>query len=175
MAWCQFALHYFCDKEERITNLLRIVSSLLKPKHRFCASFPNPYHVLHRLKRNEPPPNMSGALCSIESSENVAAAGVDPLKTFGIEYIFSLGDAVQQCKEYIVPIDTVLEIAKSLGLKLVTLLPMQDYIVSMTQNDEVSALREAMGVVGADIPRPLSNDEWKAIGVYMIIAWEKES
>ena len=38
-----------------------------------------------------------------------------------------------------------------------------------------SELREAMGVVGADIPRPLSNDEWKAIGVYMIIAWEKES
>ncbi len=172
MAWCQFALHYFCDKEERITNLLSIVSDLLRPGCRFCASFPNPYHVLERLKRCEQPPSVSKAICTIERGEEVKQQ-IDPLSSFGVEYFFSLGDAVQQCKEYVVPINRLLEIATSLGLELVTLLPMQDYIVSMTKNSEVSALRDVMGV-GQDMLRPLSDEEWKAIGVYMIIAWQKK-
>ena len=172
MACCQFALHYFCDKEERIINLFKIVSDLLKPGSRFCASFPNPYHIVHRLKKNERPPHESGALCSVERSESVVEKVGDFLSSFGVEYIFSLGDAVKQCKEYIVPIHRVIELAESCGLEVITLLPMQDYIISMTKDDETCALREVMGV-GKDMARPLDDEEWKAIGVYMIAAWQK--
>ena len=172
MAWCHFALHYFCDNEERVTNLLRIASDLLKPGCRFCASFPNPYHVLERLKRCEQSSSERTEICVIERGEQVNEQ-LDPLSSFGVEYFFSLGDAVQQCKEYIVPINRVLQIAKSLGLELITLLPMQDYIVSMTKNTEVDALRDVMGI-GHSMHRQLSPEEWMAIGVYMIIAWQKK-
>ena len=171
-AWCHFALHYFCDNEERVTNLLRVASDLLKPGCRFCASFPNPYHVLERLKRCEQLSSERTEICIIERGEQVDEQ-LDPLSSFGVEYFFSLGDAVQKCKEYVVPINRVLQIAKSLGLELITLLPMQDYIVSMTKNTEVDALRDVMGI-GHSMHRQLSPEEWMAIGVYMIIAWQKK-
>ena len=180
MALCQFALHYFCDQEQRVTRVLTLVSGLLKPGHRFCASFPNPYHILRRLERKEGG-NVGGEqstspLCSVERTQEGDELPPNEevaLRTFGLGYTFTLGDAVQSCKEYIVPLKKVIEIAESVGLHLVTLQPLQEHIFLMMQDKETDQLREGMGVVGPDSPRQLSNEEWRAIGVYVVAAWQK--
>lgn len=175
LAFCQFALHYFCDDSERLRNILRMVSQSLKLGHRFSASFPNPYHVDLRLKGIDPNDADPGSLCTIRKV-SFEQPIFENFNNFGIEYIFSLGDAVQNCKEFVVPLPLVIEMAREEGLALVKLLPMQDFILSMLSYPETDQLRTPMSVLsksGGAPDRPLSDEEWKAIGVYCIAAWEK--
>jgi mRNA (guanine-N7-)-methyltransferase len=175
LAFCQFALHYFCDDSERLRNILRIVSQSLKLGSRFSASFPNPYHVDLRLKKAEHSETDPSSLCTIRKV-SAEQPSFENFNKFGIEYIFSLGDAVQNCREFIVPLPLVIEMAREEGLALVKLLPMQDFILSMLRYPETDQLRTPMSVLsksGGAPDRSLSDEEWRAIGVYCIAAWEK--
>ena len=171
LAFCQFALHYFCDDRERLGNILRTVSESLKPGHRFCASFPNPFHVSLRLQGLQPRDSDPSSLCTIRPASTTEG---NEIEAFGVEYIFTLGDAVQNCKEFVVPLPLVIEMARDVGLSLVLLVPMQDFILSMLDHPETNQLRLSMSVLPTNkLDRPLSDEEWAAIGVYCIAAWEK--
>ncbi len=103
VAWCMFALHYFCETEETLARLFSHVADTLKSGGKFACTFPNPYHICEQLRQKHS--SASGASkeeeidkiykvqrCESESSELSLDAC---LTEFGHAYQFSLGDAVQ--------------------------------------------------------------------------------
>ena len=104
IAWCMFALHYFCDTEVHCRALLSHVSHSLKPGGRFVTAFPNPCSVHRNLTMSTCLPSSTHkseeATCniaSVDSHEPFTGSLADCLSSFGIEYRFSLGDAVEVC------------------------------------------------------------------------------
>ena len=132
---CHFALHYFCNEEIRLQQILNITSKNLKSGHRYCVTFPNPYFVelCLRIERNS-----IGDICHIVKSLHSDIAENE----FGREYLFTLGDAVQNCIEYVVPIRRLIELAESDGLKVVDISPVQDRVVTMSQDINYLSQRE---------------------------------
>jgi SAM-dependent methyltransferase len=162
MSLCHFALHYFCDDENRVFRVLDMVARLLKPGSRFVCSFPNPFHIGLRFRGNEADAADTGALCSIRKSSPDMLEEPDLSRTFGVEYMFTLGDAVQNCKEYVVPIRRLVELARSVGLQLVCLQPMHDYIMSMCHDTEVVSLYACCFTSSFAELHPLSHEFWCA-------------
>ena len=86
-----------------------------------------------------------------------------------------MGDAVQQCEEFVVPLKALVSIASTLGLRLVRLQQMHALMVQSADDTELLAMREDMKIVGSrSIGRPLSEEEWEAIGVYCVAVFVKE-
>jgi SAM-dependent methyltransferase len=104
LAWCMFALHYFCDTEDHCRALLSHVADSLKEGGKFVASFPNPCSVHSNLAAVAVAGGIdtdSGAddcVCKIEpldKSVPFIRSLEECLHSFGIEYNFTLGDAVE--------------------------------------------------------------------------------
>ena len=105
VAWCMFALHYFCDTEATLRQLFLHLTDSLKVGGKMACTFPNPYHIFEQLKHGGTVGTSSditageGKVYKVErnagSGELFSLSLDDCLKTFGHAYQFSLGDAVQ--------------------------------------------------------------------------------
>lgn len=176
VVWCQFALHYFCVSREALHSLLKNVSGALDRGGRFCASFPNPFAVgrsfAHMRQSGE---KKSGSSVCYISVDEVSEISEDQLlHEFGIKYYFTLGDAVQNCMEFVVPLRSLVALAEKLNLKLRRLMQMHTFMSKCAHDEELASLREVMQIVGPKSPgRPLSPEEWDAIGIYCVAVFEK--
>jgi SAM-dependent methyltransferase len=101
VAWCMFALHYFCNTEDNLRRLFTHVSDALAVGGKFACTFPNPYYIFEELKRGEAARDSCGdeKIYQVQREDGgdiPFTLGLDDcLKTFGHVYRFSLGDAVQ--------------------------------------------------------------------------------
>mmetsp|Transcript_19917 Transcript_19917/g.33572 ORF Transcript_19917/g.33572 Transcript_19917/m.33572 type:complete len:1191 (+) Transcript_19917:54-3626(+) len=193
-AWCMFALHYFCGSEDTLRLLFLHVADSLKVGGKFACTFPNPYYIHDQLTRGAAMRNEDSVddkiykVCSNESGDKPFALSIeDCLTTFGNVYQFSLGDAVQDCEEYIVPFEKVLEIATEVGLRVSSFkcngrdsgtpmaLSMNTWISQCCLTSEgLVGLRRVMGVTGdKSAGRDMSTEEWEAISLYMCAVWTK--
>jgi mRNA (guanine-N7-)-methyltransferase len=202
LAWCMFAFHYFCDTEIHCRNFLEAVACLLKPHGKFVLTFPNPFAIHHQLSSAMEDVVKAEAegkepICSVryhppageqqqqeeqgpEGSQGFQHSLEDCLNQFGIQYHFTLGDAVQDCPEFIVPLQKVLELAEEFHFSLV---PSSGHgLVSMNQwieevclaNENYLSLRSPMQVCGPRAPgRNVTLEEWNAISLYSCLTFEK--
>lgn len=115
---------------------------------------------------------------------------------WGLKYYFSLGNAVQNCPEFIVPLPALNEIANKNKLILTYSKQLQNFIVDCTstssglnetfidllsvmsvlphqQKDQRNHHNQASNKSPSDL-RKLTEDEWEAIGVYSVLVFEKE-
>ena len=176
VVWCQFALHYFCGSRESLQGFLRNASLALTRGGRLCASFPNPCaiisHLNHMAQTGERRSGSDVCFVSVDRPEPVSPER--GLRDFGLKYLFTLGDAVQGCPEYVVPLHSLVSLAAEQGLRLVRLLQMHAHMTRCAGEPELVALREVMQVTGPKSPgRGLSADEWAAIGLYCVAVFEK--
>lgn len=100
VAWCMFALHYFCDAEDTLRQLFVHLAECLKVGGKIACTFPNPYHIFEQLKQGRSSDAAKGEkIFKVEredSGDGLFSLCLDDcLKTFGHAYHFSLGDAVQ--------------------------------------------------------------------------------
>ena len=104
VAWCMFALHYFCDNEDTLRQLFVHLADSLKVGGKFACTFPNPYYIYDQLRRAEIDTSDRSVLDEDKiykirkdaTSERPFDLSLEEcLKTFGNAYQFSLGDAVQ--------------------------------------------------------------------------------
>jgi hypothetical protein len=102
----------------------------------------------------------------------------------GLIHVFLVS---QDCKEFIVPFQRVLQIATENGLRICQFrsssgssdstplaLSMGSWISDCCLScDSMSSLRRVMGVTGDEAGRSLSTEEWEAISLYMCAVWVK--
>lgn len=87
---------------------------------------------------------------------------------FGIEYTFTLADAVTKCRECMVPKDVWVSLAAEYGLELVEWQNFHDYVHSQLHGKET---RERAGglwsqVMGDEGENTLTDEEWEAAYLY---------
>jgi hypothetical protein len=200
-----FAFHYFCDSETHCRNLFSSVSHLLKSNGKFSLTFPNPFSIYqHLVKENQSEGRDTvdeDPICSIRFNNSEGEGGRvcqvftatldDCLTQFGHQYYFSLGDAVENCPEYIVPLQTVINIAMEYNLLLYLDQPETERVRgtdggysmrTMGQwienqclvKEEFLALRGPMQVSGPKSPgRNVTTEEWAAIDLYLCLTFVK--
>lgn len=178
VVWCQFALHYFCASRDSLSAFIANVSGSLARGGRFCASFPNPFAVISHLNRIAQQPegsSKSGSDVCYISSESKQQVSIEAgLLEFGLGYRFTLGDAVRECAEFVVPLRALVGVAAEAGLRLVRLQPMHAFMARCAQDPDLVALKEVMQLTGPkSVGRPLSAEEWDAIGLYCLVVFEK--
>ena len=176
VVWCQFALHYFCGSRESLHAFLKNVSDSLIRGGRFCASFPNPLVVGRYLAhmRQSGEKSFGSSTCYVSVDEILEISDDQLLNEFGIKYKFTLGDAVQDCAEFVVPLESLVSLAKKLNLRLVRLTQMHAFMSKCAHDQELAYLREVMQITGSKSPgRLLTSEEWDAMGFYCICVMEK--
>jgi mRNA (guanine-N7-)-methyltransferase len=176
VVWCQFALHYFCGSRESLDGFLKNVAGALGRGGRFCASFPNPSaivgHLNHIAQTGEA--RSGSKVCYVSTDTPRSIGSEEALREFGLAYKFTLGDAVQDCVEFLVPLEALVSLASAVGLRLVRLQQMHAFMSRCAHDPELAALREVMQVVGPKSPgRLLSEHEWQAIGLYCVAVFER--
>jgi mRNA (guanine-N7-)-methyltransferase len=148
VVWCQFALHYFCETRASLSAFLKNVSGALTRGGRFCASFPNPCAVIGHLNQTHLTGQCTSgnSICFVSAGAGVILPIAEDvgLREFGIAYNFTLGDAVQECAEYVVPLRVLVELAAEAGLKLKRLQQMHAFMAQCAEDEELVSLREVM-------------------------------
>ena len=120
VASCHFALHYACGSPERIDAFLDCVATNVKKGGVVVATIID-WLQLRQLLVNG---GRIGDLCKVECSDEArtqllqlpdeSSAGH---RAWGVEYKFTLGDAVQDCAEFVVHRPSLIARAAAKGLK----------------------------------------------------------
>ncbi|PVU89007.1 hypothetical protein BB561_005610 [Smittium simulii] len=162
----QFSIHYAFDSEIRVRQLLSNVANHLYSGGHFIGTTLNAYW-LAKKKESTKSCKFGNSVYSIEFNEN---NGSSP---FGLEYTYNLIGAIQGCPEYLVHLPTFKKIAKEYGLNLILNMPFHEYYKQNINNQKYNTLFHVMNVVDAKNTR-ISDDEWEAIGMYMVFVFQKD-
>lgn len=180
---CQFALHYACGSESRLDSCLAAVSEALKDGGVFFATVVE-WRRLRELLGTKA--RSIDDLCKVDASKDT----VDSLKrlgddesttALGLKYTFSLGDAVEDCDEFVVHTPTLAAIAKNKhNLDLIAAIPFPALLADELRlnPDSFLALAADIGVTPNppgkrnDHP-PLSQSQFQVSGLYQAIAFVK--
>eukprot|EP00510_Aplanochytrium_minuta_P003754 CAMPEP_0184008844 /NCGR_PEP_ID=MMETSP0954-20121128/2228_1 /TAXON_ID=627963 /ORGANISM="Aplanochytrium sp, Strain PBS07" /LENGTH=133 /DNA_ID=CAMNT_0026288057 /DNA_START=456 /DNA_END=857 /DNA_ORIENTATION=- len=112
----------------------------------------------------------SNQVYSIEFVSDDEGKSFDPLEDFGVAYDFSLGDAIQGCREYVVPLNAVKRMALEFGLELVQC---QNFGTLIHEKVKDSAALELLDQMSVLSKRPLSLAEWEACQLYVAMVFRK--
>ena len=206
---CQFALAYSFVSEERARGLLQNVSQQLKVGGHFVGTIPDARVFVQKLRQspdasfgNEiykvkfhytiPRTAPTTSTITIPSCDSKCASeptdagtvGIvkkyfDPSQPFGIDYDFSLLDAIDTCPEYLVHFRSFVSLAKEYGLQLVESVNFQQYFDEHHKNVKYSKLLDIMQVLestdrtSATSPTALSQAEWDVAGMYLTFTFVK--
>ena len=118
----QFALHYMYCCEACMRQTLENISSHLRPGGILVGTTTDANVIVKKL-RQLPSENIEiesnehhyKIKFTKESKQRVNTMGLEP---FGVSYNFELGDRVEDCTEYLMPMCTLSELAKDYNLKL---------------------------------------------------------
>ena len=167
----QFAFHYCCSSEETCRNLLSNISSQLREGGKACISTIDSRVLATLLCENESG-EYANDVCRVEL-EDIADLSRDFSKEFGIGYRITVGDAVQECTEFVVPIDRVVELAKDVGLEVTKVQNFGTFITNHIDTNVVGARSLMKRMKLHPLPRPVSVSEWRTIQLYVMLAFEK--
>jgi len=95
----------------------------------------------------------------------------ESLPAYGCRYWYTLKDAVDNCPEYLVHLETLRQKASQYDLELIDSRPFHDYISDKTQdkdNLQLLAQIKALNETGT-----ISEKEWEALGIYRIFVFRK--
>ncbi len=180
VASCHFALHYACGSAERIDALLDCVATNVKSGGVVVATIIDWLQLRRMLTSG----GRIGDLCKIECSDehrtqllqlpDESSAGH---RAWGVEYKFSLGDAVRDCAEFAVHRPTLIARAAAKGLKC-TLEARFDCFLDGERRRRGPAFLDLATSVGV---RPkhanddvLSDDQFAVASLYCVVAFSRE-
>ena len=93
----------------------------------------------------------------------------ESLTDFACKYVFKLEDAIDECPEYLVPIEKLFEMAKSHGLNVVKFQGFHEFFMEQAGKD--LELVQRMRVFDRD--GNVSKDQWEALGIYSVFCFQK--
>ncbi|GBG33282.1 mRNA cap guanine-N7 methyltransferase [Hondaea fermentalgiana] len=172
----QFAFHYLCGEEDRCERFFSLCSNALSSPAQTVEGqdtfeplllvSTTDADVLHARQ-----PNFSNKVCAVSFADPLPADPADI--AFGSAYSFSLGDAVQDCKEFVVPEARIKAMAARHGLELVVSQNLSAFVSDKCKAYE--AMLHSMSVIGHKTQGrpPMSQDEWEAIQLYKMMVFRK--
>ena len=169
----QFAFHYCCGEQETCRQLLKNVATQLKTGGKVCISTIDS-RVLASVLADPEKSVYSNDVCRVEL-EKSGNAKMDFEKDFGIGYTITVGDAVQECMEYVVPIPRVIEMAREEGLEVVKVQNFGTFLTHHIESDFIGARSLMKRMKLYPLVRPVSQSEWQTIQLYCVLAFEKAS
>ena len=113
---CQFAIHYSFSTEKRARKAFENISKALRPGGHFVGTTVDS-NVLVRNLRQTDGLLFGNDVIEVNFDEKHSKKEFLP-PGFGIEYSFTLEDAVTDCKESLVPLITFAELAKEYDLEI---------------------------------------------------------
>lgn len=171
---CQFALHYAFQSEERIRGLLYNVTRKLKTGGEFVCTIPDSRVLCHLAADSKSFGNSIYSVTFDDSIVDVTTAISSNNTPYGHRYIFWLRDCIDHCPEFLVPLPTLLRLAKEYGLECVGCRGFQQQFVSSSTAKEQSSLLTRMRVVDAKTRQlQLSRDEWEVCYLYCSLTFLK--
>lgn len=108
---CHFALHYACDAASTVQRFFDRCARALRTGGTLLCTFCDETRVRQMAAARN-------SVCRVQF-EAADAQLVEWGRTFGIGYRFSLGDAISDCPEWIVPLDAVVACAQRAGFDVV--------------------------------------------------------
>mmetsp|Transcript_10850 Transcript_10850/g.14774 ORF Transcript_10850/g.14774 Transcript_10850/m.14774 type:complete len:331 (-) Transcript_10850:60-1052(-) len=168
---CQFAFHYCFMSETRARTTLSNVAALLRPGGCFIGTTLDANILIKRL-RAAPGLTFGNAVHQVSFSEKYSSKQFPSAQPFGVEYEFTLQDAVDAVPEYLVPFSVLETLALEAGLRLHLRANFHDYATLSMTNQTHFDLLQQMKVLGK-YPDVLSEDEWETSGLYYVFAFKK--
>ncbi|CAM9615225.1 unnamed protein product [Chrysoparadoxa australica] len=182
----QFALHYACSSEQKLKHVLTTCAEALHEDGSILITLPDCTALAARAKAalsEEPAPDQDVTFgndvfqvtFTSEMAARIPNIESDP---FGIEYTFTLGDAVVECPEYLVPLDALAAVASSLGMKL-THVNFGEFVQGTLEDSSgfgegITSL-QALRVVEPGRQRVVTDPEWEAVCLYTAVILSRET
>jgi mRNA (guanine-N7-)-methyltransferase len=94
----------------------------------------------------------------------------DDYPMYGHKYWFNLEDAISDCPEYLVYFPELERLAREYKLKLVKKQKFHEFV----QKYYYEEMLQRMRVFGDDNKQKVPEDQWEAIGIYMVFSFIKE-
>ena len=126
---CQFAIHYSFSTEKRARKAFENISKALRPGRHFVGTTVDS-NVLVRNLRQTDGLLFGNDVIEVNFDEKHSKKEFLP-PGFGIEYSFTLEDAVTDCKESLVPLITFAELAKEYDLEIMRWTNFHQYVHEM--------------------------------------------
>ena len=126
---CQFAIHYSFSTEKRARKAFENISKALRPGGHFVGTTVDS-NVLVRNLRQTDGLLFGNDVIEVNFDEKHGKKEFLP-PGFGIEYSFTLEDAVTDCKESLVPLITFAELAKEYDLEIMRWTNFHQYVHEM--------------------------------------------
>mmetsp|Transcript_8776 Transcript_8776/g.25552 ORF Transcript_8776/g.25552 Transcript_8776/m.25552 type:complete len:406 (+) Transcript_8776:789-2006(+) len=126
---CQFAIHYSFSTEKRARKAFENISKALRPGGHFVGTTVDS-NVLVRNLRQTDGLLFGNDVIEVNFDEKYSKKEFLP-PGFGIEYSFTLEDAVTDCKESLVPLITFAELAKEYDLEIMRWTNFHQYVHEM--------------------------------------------
>lgn len=179
---CQFAFHYCFQSEEKARRMLENVTDRLRPGGYFVGTLPDARVIVNKLRQARAP-HFGNSCYAIQFDDPLGAAGetsaaaeywanvdfstVDP---FGVRYVFTLEDAVEEVPEYLVHFPTLCALAAEYGLRPVLYENFHTYFANHASDIDSSALRQFKML---DDNGAIPADQWEASNVYCVFAFQR--
>ena len=166
---CQFAFHYCFRNKESFLQALQTISTCLKSKGVFFATLPDSEVIFERLRKSHGI-SFGNSLYKIEFTQK------KEFVKYGQQYKFYLEDAINDCPEYMVHIETLTSYAQQYGLRL-------RYIANFSQfyqqyREKYSALMNRMMKNLSKNQREYGHimpaEEWEVCTLYLAVVFEKD-
>lgn len=191
---CHFAFHYACGTADAAAEVLDTMATLTGPGSVVLITTVDYRALAHGVPSRPNVSGLGGDRLSFGNKEfavtmNLSAAaqlrryyssvwvqGAEAAEAsdgFGMEYSFSLGDAVQDCEEFVVPIPTIVRMAAERGLRLVAAQNFSHLVTESCQDEANRGLLSTMKVLPTDAERALSQHEWEINGMYASLIFAK--
>lgn len=91
---------------------------------------------------------------------------------FGVRYYFTLEDSVEDCPEFLIPMDVLQVLAEQNSLVLESIMPFNDFYTKYQEYSKYETLLHRMEVVGRD-GSFLSEDEREIAELYLTFCFRK--
>lgn len=119
---CQFAVHYAFSDEQRVNNLFTTIDENLNEGGVFLGTTTNSRWLLERGRKEK---KFGNKVFQVEFEHQVTKK--EEAKDYGIGYSFSLANAVEDLKEYVVKPQVLKKKGEEVGLELVQIKNFKKY------------------------------------------------
>ena len=178
VASCHFALHYACGSAERIDAFLDCVSTNVKAGGVLVATIIDWLALKNTIEGS----GKIGDLCSVKCSDAMRTRllqlpDANSRDAWGVEYKFTLGDAVVDCAEFVVHLPSLIARAEAKGLKC-TLEARFDRFLDGERRNRGAAFADLAAAIGV---RPkhgndeqVTDDQFAVTSLYTVVAFARE-
>ncbi|XP_065175207.1 uncharacterized protein LOC135805136 [Sycon ciliatum] len=178
---CQFSLHYGFESEQQALQILANACQNLKPGGVFIGTIPDANHIVHRLRQGNGK-SFGNSVYKVSFDDQMLSMEQFPL--FGAKYHFHL-EGVVDVPEYLIYFPLLCQIlAERHNMKLVWKKHFHEFFNEEKEVPENLRLLNKMkclateqandhGMDGGGKVGTISQDEWEAIGLYLVFCFQK--